>query len=36
MAQLQRIEQWEGAPADEMLMEAVMLKRRRYCLPVKS
>jgi hypothetical protein len=35
MAQLQRIEQWEGAPAHEMLMEAVLLKRRKYCLPVK-
>ncbi len=35
MAQLQGVEQWEGAPADEMLMEAVLLKRRKYCLPVK-
>lgn len=35
MAQLQRVEQWEGAGADEMLNEAVLLKRRKYCLPVK-
>lgn len=31
MGQLQRIEQWEGASADDLLMEAVMLKQRKYC-----
>ena len=36
MAQLQRIEHWEGAPADTMIEEAVMFKRRKYCLPVKA
>ena len=34
MGQLQRIEQWEGASATDLLMEAVNLKRRKYCLPV--
>jgi hypothetical protein len=31
MGQLQRIEQWEGASAQDLLMEAVMLKQRKYC-----
>jgi hypothetical protein len=31
MGQLQRIEQWEGASADDLLWEAVMLKQRKYC-----
>lgn len=31
MGELQRIEQWEGASAYELLMEAVMLKHRKYC-----
>jgi len=31
MGELQRVEQWEGASADDLLMEVVMLKRRKYC-----
>jgi hypothetical protein len=31
MGELQRVEPWEGASADDLLMEAVMLKRRKYC-----
>lgn len=31
MAQLQRIEEWEGASAYDLIMETVMLKQRKYC-----
>jgi hypothetical protein len=34
MGELQRIEQWEGAAAYDLLLETVNLKRRKYCLPV--
>jgi hypothetical protein len=34
MGELQRIEQWEGASAYDLLMETVMLKRRKYCVQV--
>jgi hypothetical protein len=36
MAELQRVEQWEGASAAELLKAAVMLKQRKYCNRLNS